>query len=129
MFVSNQELVLVGDNRNESVLRHTVELLLKGYGFKPKYYNHKDGKLYFYESAPQYKVSTVIESEDLNTDYIYNLIQLYLSSVQYKIALKSTYSEYEGADGSLKLGWKLTINNNSIFNIIVIEPFYCFYAK
>lgn len=129
MFVSNQELVIVGDNRDDSVLESTVRLLLGGYRFKPKYYNYMNGKLCFYVSPPENKTSHVIDLEDLNVDYIYNLVKLYLSSVQYRIALKSTFNEYEGSDGSVKLGWKLNLDNKSISNIIVIEPFYCFYSK
>lgn len=135
MFTSNQEFVVTGSNSDLPALKKTVELLIDGFDFKPRhYYVNNVGQAIFYEYLSDTEKTKVnkskfmdIDPNDINPEYITQLILLYINSHSYQEALKKV--EREDGDGSHRSGWRISIDSYSVFNMIKIEPFMAFYAK
>lgn len=129
MFSSNQIFSISADCADSKALKETISLILKGFCFSISSYKiTDDGKLIFYSFERESDKTYPICKEDVTVEYIVNLVSLYLSSNSYKKAIKDRLF-LEGGDGSIYEGWKCTIDNSTLSEKIVFEPFWCFYHK
>ena len=126
MFSSNQNFVLTGDNLDENALKYALKLIIDGYEVIPRAIKYsEDGNMYLYE----HKSTSAEEIDELeqNTEYLSQLIKLYLCSAKYKKAILN--ERKESFDGSYYEGWKMELTHEGFSNVIKISPFWCFYHK
>lgn len=132
VFCSNQEFLLCGDKRDIRALEKAIDLVCNGFNAQFRYYKiEEDGFLYFYKYLPN-KLEGVIEidKEDMNLEYLLNIVKLYLSSSKYRCTLKyKTINDCLEFDGSSYEGWEIVLDNKTFETKLIIKPFWCFYHK
>jgi phage terminase small subunit len=128
MFSSNQTFSISGEKNNYKTLKNTIDLFCNAYEVYPSFYEiTENGKLVLSTYSSN---AIAITKEDRNSDFYFQLIQLYLSSYAYKYNLyNNTFNEYKNADGCSKEGWIIQTEEDGLATNIVISPYWCFYHK
>ena len=131
MFSSCAELVITGDSKVDTQMRHTIALVIDGFGFKPKAFKMlEDGRAVLYDTLPENKYQAgliEITKENCNASFILALIKLWLQSSNYSKSLFAM-PKFEG-DGGYYEGWRMTLDNRNIDEKIIFEPWWAFYHK
>ena len=129
MFSSNQVFEVTGDNIDENALKSVISVLVDGFDFKPDcYLIDEDNNLCLYSYASSSNSATPIKKEEQNSEFLFQLVKLYQNMSSYKTALNKENRNC-GGDGSSYPGWKITVDNSQLFDIVKVSPFWCFYHK
>ncbi len=131
MFASTAEFVLTGDKKIEKQMKAAINLIINGFSFKPVAFRMlDDGRAVFYDylhDKEKYSDIILISKENQNEEFLTSLVNLYLASDKYRQAIYNI-PRFEG-DGSYYEGWRMSLDNTTEIDKIIVEPCWAFYHK